>query len=127
MQAPRILIYIILGAVALLIVLHFIDTRSNLRAMSKLLKESQKDLGKALKEVDSARQELSSVQNDMIKFKEYTEEIRNRVYVIDMDKRKTENRNEQEKRVLNQNLQKLKEFLDQKDSLGYKHIEITDN
>jgi hypothetical protein len=49
------------------------------------------------------------------------------VYVIDMDKRKTENRNEQEKKVLNQNLQKLKEYLDQRDSLGYKHIVITDN
>jgi septal ring factor EnvC (AmiA/AmiB activator) len=127
MQTPRILIYIILGAVALLIVLHFIDTRSNLRAMSKLLKESQKDLSKALNEVDSARQELSSVQNDMIKFREYTEEIKNRVYVIDMDKRKAENKSDQEKKVLNQNLQKLKELLDKEDSLGYKHIEITDN
>jgi uncharacterized protein (DUF3084 family) len=77
---------IVLGILGLLFVF-FSSNNKNLRESLKLVKNSQEQLNQASEQIGKSREETDSVRTEMKTFGEYTEDIRQRVHMLDLEQR----------------------------------------
>jgi SMC interacting uncharacterized protein involved in chromosome segregation len=83
----KIVVYVVLGLVVFHLVFDLFNTRSNIKAVIKNLKESRVNIDSALNQIKFSQEKLKTMQEDLNNFSLYVKDIQGRVELNDNEKR----------------------------------------